>query len=52
MGRPSEQCDNFGIYFGPISSKSTVDLSKIENPGTNIDFAIFKIVWWILWRIF
>ena len=27
-----------------ISSKFTVDLGKMENPGTNIDLAFFKIV--------
>jgi hypothetical protein len=33
-------------------TKFTVDLGKTENPGTNIDFAVFKIVWWIPWPIF
>jgi hypothetical protein len=41
----------FPIQF-PISDgkfpKSTVDLSKIKNPGTNVDFAVFKIVWYLV----
>jgi hypothetical protein len=28
-----------------ITIKFIVDSSKIENSGTNVDFAIFKIVW-------
>ena len=28
-----------------ITSKSIVDSSEIENPGTNVDFAVSKIVW-------
>ena len=39
MGRPSGQCD---------IELCTVDLGEMENPCTSIDFAVLKIVWWIV----
>jgi hypothetical protein len=44
MGRLSERCDNF--------AKFTVRLGQNRFSGANIDLAVFKIVWWIEWRIF
>jgi hypothetical protein len=48
--RPARECPRWPHQV--TSPKFVVDLGKRENLGTNVDLAVFKIVWWILWQIF